>query len=176
MPLTRKEKATQVDAIAADLEGAASLYLTNFEGLTVAQSNKLRGRLREQNINYKVLKNTLVRRAMEQVGGYDELVDHLHGPTAVAFSQEPAAPARIIQKFLDDEGIERPKLKVAYVDGDIYGGDQLSALAALKSRTELLGDIMGLLQAPITNVVQGLQDQSRTLAGAISAIAEKEEA
>ncbi len=174
MPLTREQKAVQVDAIAADLEGASSLYLTNFQGLSVAQSNTLRGRLRAEGIDYKVLKNTLVRRAMEKVGGFDDLLEHLHGPTAVAFSEQPAAPARVIKAFLEDEDVERPELKVAYVDGDIYGGDQLGMLAALKSKSELLGDIMSLLQAPITNVVSGLQAQGSNLAGAIQAIAEKE--
>ena len=167
MPLTRKQKAAEVDSIAEDLEAAPSLYLTNFQGLSVAETNDLRARLREEGISYKVLKNTLVRRAMEQVGGYDELVDHLHGPTAVAFSEEPAAPARVIKDFLDDVGTDRPELKVAYVDGDVYGGDQLSVLAALKSRKELLGDIVGLLQAPMMNIVKGLQDQGRTLAGVL---------
>ncbi|HMB89368.1 MAG TPA: 50S ribosomal protein L10 [Rhodothermales bacterium] len=176
MPLTKAQKSTQVDEITGQLEGAATLYLTDYQGLSVEQVNELRDRFRKSGVDYKVIKNTLLRLAMERIGGYDELYDHLHGPTAVAISEEPAAPARVIKDFLDDLKTERPELKVAFVDGAIYGSDQLDVLASLKSKDELIADIIGLLMAPMTNIVGALQAQGSNLVGAIKTIAEKEEA
>ena len=100
MPLTKEQKATAVDAITGQLEAAPMLYLTDFKGLTVEQANDVRRRFRESGVAYKVVKNTLLRRAMEGLGGYDDLYDYLKGPTAVAFSEEPAAPARVISRIV----------------------------------------------------------------------------
>lgn len=175
MPLNRDQKAVLIDEISDQLEGTPTIYLTDFKGLTVAESNELRGQFREAGVEFKVVKNTLLRMAMERLGGYDDLMEHLSGPTAVALSEEPAAPARVIKAFTKDAGTEKPTLRVAFVDGDVYGGDQLDMLASLKSRDELLGDILGLLMAPMTNVVGALEAQGQNLVGAIKAIAERDE-
>ncbi len=174
MPLTKEQKATAVEAITGQLEAAPMLYLTDYKGLNVEQANDLRRRFREAGVGYKVVKNTLLRLAMEGIGGYDELYDHLNGPTAVAFSEEPAAPARVIKTFTRDTKQELPELKVAYIDGDIYQADQLDVLASLKSKNELIGDIVGLLMAPITNVVGALQAQGTNLLAILQTISEKE--
>ncbi len=174
MPLTKEQKATAVEAITGQLEAAPMLYLTDYKGLTVEQANDLRRRFREAGVGYKVVKNTLLRLAMEGIGGYDELYDHLNGPTAVAFSEEPAAPARVIKTFTRDTRQALPELKVAYIDGDIYQAGQLDVLAALKSKNELIGDIVGLLMAPITNVVGALQAQGSNLLAILQTISEKE--
>ncbi|NNF04962.1 MAG: 50S ribosomal protein L10, partial [Rhodothermales bacterium] len=96
----------------------------------------------------------------------------LHGPTAVAFSDEPATAARVMKKFRDDGKLEIPKLKGAHVDGAVYQADALELLAKLKSKEELLGEIIGLLQSPMSNVISALTAQGETLAGAIKVIAE----
>ena len=176
MPLTKEQKAATVDDITGKLETANTLYLTDYKGLTVEQVNDLRRRFRASGVDYKVIKNTLLRLAMERLGGYDDLYDHLHDPTAVALSEEPAAPARVIKDFFKDANIELPALKVAYIDGALYGSDQLDTLASLKSKDELLGDILGLLLSPMTNVVSALQAQGSNLAAILQTIAEKEEA
>lgn len=176
MPLTKNQKATAVEDIKALLESSPTVYVTNYSGLTVAQSNELRNRFREAGVRYQVLKNTLVRLAMERIGGYDELYAHLNGPTAVAFSEEPSAPARVIKKFLQDKNIELPELRAAYVDGSVYGPGTLETLASLKSKEELIGDILGLLLSPMTNVVGGLQAQGSNLLGILKTISEKEAA
>lgn len=175
MPLTRQQKRDAVAAIAEDLQSANTVYLTDFVGLTVDQANTLRGEFFKADVRYKVLKNTLLRRAMEDAeADYSGLFEHLSGPTAVAFTNDPATPAKVIKKFL---GTDRtlPRLKGAYVDGAFFGPDALDALAALKSKDELIGDIIGLLMAPATNIVGGLQAQGSTLLGAIKTIAEREE-
>lgn len=176
MPMTRNEKAAAVDEITELLDRAPTVYLTNYSGLTVDQANELRDRFRKAGVEFRVLKNTLVRLAMERIGGYDDLVEHLSGPTAVAFSEEPAAPARVIKDFLGDLNTEKPQLKAAYIGGAFYGAEALDVLASLKSKDELIGDIVGLLLAPASNIVGAIQSPAQTLAGAIKVIAEKEEA
>lgn len=175
MPMTKEEKALELDDIQALLEKTSTVYLTNYSGLTVAQANELRNRFRDAGIQYRVLKNTLVRIAMQRIGGYDEILEHLQGPTAIAFTEEPAAPARVIKKFAADLNIGLPELKAAYIDGAVYGGaEQLDSLASLKSKDELIGDVLGLLLAPIANVVGGLQAQGSNLVGILQTLAERE--
>src|SRR5690606_26866152 len=119
-------------------------------------------------------KNTLLRRAMEAKGGFDGLYEQLNGPTAVAFTNDPASPAKVIKKFLEGRDKALPKFKGAYVDGAVFGEGQLDALASLKSRDELLADILGLLMAPITNVASALGAPGRKIAGVVKEIAERE--
>ena len=175
MPLTKQQKEEALGAIADRLEGANTVYLTDYQGLTVEQATGLRRAFREADVDYKVLKNTLLRRAMEARGGFDELYDALNGPTAVAFTNDPAGPAKVIKKFLADNDLEVPRFKGAYIDGAVYGEGDLDVLAQLKSRDELLADILGLLLAPITNVASALGAQGAGLASVIQQISEKEE-
>ncbi len=175
MPLTKAQKSEALGAIAEQLGEANTVYLTDYQGLTVEQATGLRRAFREADVQYKVLKNTLLRRAMQDQGGFDELIDQLHGPTAVAFTNDPAGPAKVLTKFLKDNDLEVPRFKGAYIDGSVYGDDQLDVLAALKSKDELLADILGLLMAPITNVASALGAQGAGLASVIQQISEKEE-
>jgi large subunit ribosomal protein L10 len=175
MPLNRTQKAVVIDEIADQLKDASIIYVTNFAGLTVQQSNELRGRFRSANVDYRVCKNTLLQLALDRVGGFDELEDYLSGPTAIAFTDDPAVPARIIKDFREEEDVERPELKAAYIEGDLYGADQLDALADLKSREELIGDILGLLLAPAQNIAGALQGPASMLAGGLQTLAERDE-
>ena len=176
MPLTREQKQEALADIQAALSDASSVYLTDYKGLSVEQANQLRRAFRKADVQYRVLKNTLLRRAMEDKGGYDDLLDQLNGPTAVAFTTDPASPAKVIKKFFDDTDGELPRFKGAYIEGAIYQEDQLDALAKLKSKDELIADILGLLMAPITNVASALGAQGSGLASVIQQISEKEEA
>ena len=172
MALTKEQKSTIVEEVTGQLEEASTIYLANASGLSVENANQLRKKFRDSNIQFRIVKNTLLRLAMERVGGYDELFDQLEGPTAVAFSQEPASPARVIKDFASGPGGGIPALKAAFVDGAVYGSDAINVLASLKSKDELIGDILGLLMAPMTNVVGGLQAQGSNLIGAIKTISE----
>ncbi|MBT8401634.1 MAG: 50S ribosomal protein L10 [Rhodothermia bacterium] len=156
------------------LDSSPIVYLTNFSGLSVAQATDLRNRFRDMGVQYRVVKNTLLKIAMEKKGGFENLYEHLNGPVAVAFSEDPSAPARVIKKFLTDEKSERPELRAAFIEGAIYQADALETLAALKSKDELIADIVGLLMAPMTNIVGALQGAGSNLVGSIRAIAEKE--
>jgi large subunit ribosomal protein L10 len=176
MALTKQQKEAIVKEVAGRLEGATTIYLTNASGMSVSQVNDLRGRFRASGVGFQVVKNTLLRRAMDGVGGFEGLYGHLEGPTAVAYSEEPAAPARVIKKFVEQTNATLPTLKVAYVDGALYDGATIDMLAALKSKDELIGDILGLLMAPIANVIGGLQAQGGNIVGALKTIAERGEA
>ena len=172
MAMNKTQKAATVDKLVEKLEQTPTIYLTNYTGLTVEQATDLRTQFRAAGVEYKVIKNTMLRLAMERIGGYDELFDHLHGPTAVAFAEEPSAPGRVIKKYLSDKKTDITALKGAHIDGAVYHADALEVLANLKSKTELLGEIITLLQSPITNVVGALQAQGGNLVGAIKTIAE----
>ena len=163
MAMTKEQKTAAVQELVGKLEEAPTVYLTNYSGLTVAQANNLRGQFRAAGVEFKVVKNTLLKLAMDKVGGYDELLDYLSGPTAIAFTQEPAAPARVIKKFVKESKTENPSLKGANVEGAIFHQDALNILADLKSTDELLGDIVSAIQAPGSN-----------LAGAVKVLAERE--
>jgi large subunit ribosomal protein L10 len=142
----------------------------------VAQSNDLRGRFREAGVEYQVTKNTLARIALDRLEGMDALEEFFAGPTAVAFSEDPAKPARVIQDFVEEEDVERPELKVAWVEGDLYEGhDALDTLADLKSREELIGEIVGLLLSPSQNVVGGLKSSGQNLAGILQTLSEEDD-
>lgn len=176
MSMTKAQKVEAVGQLVEKLQQTPTIYLTNYSGLTVEQATELRTKFREAGVEYKVVKNTMLRLAMEQIGGYDDLYDTLHGPTAVAFSEEPSSPARVIKKFNDDKKSELPSLKAAHIEGAVYHADALEVLTKLKSKAELIGEIVGLLQSPITNVVGALQAQGSNIVGAIKTIAEKAEA
>ena len=169
---TLAEKKETVEQITEDLNGAGAVYITNYSGMSVGEVNNMRGEFYEDDIKYKVYKNTLVKRAMEEVGGYEDLYPHLVEQNGFAFVEEElAAPAKVIKKLFEET--ERPKFKAAIIDGDYYGEDELETLAAMKSKSEVIGDIVGLLLAPVSNIVGALQAPGRNIAGALETIAEE---
>lgn len=172
---TLEEKKEVVDSVAERLEDAPAIYLTDFSGLTVEETNELRSRFREEDVDYTVYKNTLLEMAMERVGGYDDVVEYLHGPTAVAFTEDPAAPAKVLDQFLEDNDSEKPSFKAALVEGDLYATDEFDALAALKSKDELIGEIVTLLQSPIRTVVGAVSSQGGRLTALVRTIGEGED-
>lgn len=176
MSKNRAEKAEIIDQIGEKLSEYPIIYLTNFEGLTVGQSNDLRGRFREAGVDYQVTKNTLARIALDQIEGKDALEEFFAGPTAVAFSEDPAKPARVIQDFVEEEEVDRPELKVAWIEGEMYEDPEaLDTLADLKSREELIGEIVGLLLSPAQNVVGSLQGTGQRLGGLVQSLADEDE-
>lgn len=169
---TLAEKKATVEQITEDLKSSGAVYITNYSGMSVKQVNNMRGEFFEGDIKYKVYKNTLVKRAMDEVGGYEDLYPHLVEQNGFAFVEEElAAPAKVIKKLFEET--EKPKFKAAIIDGDYYGEDELETLAAMKSKSEVIGDIVGLLLAPVSNVVGALQAPGRNIAGALETIAEE---
>lgn len=171
---TLSEKKAVVEEITEHLNNSNAVYITKYTGMSVSDMGGLRGKFREGNVNFKVYKNTLVKRAMDTIGGYEELYPHLEDQNGFAFvNEELAAPAKVLKDYIKEHN--KPEFKAALIDGDFYGQAQLDSLAAMKSKNEVIGDIMGLLLSPISNVVSGLQAQGSNIAGAVQTIAEKGE-
>ncbi|WP_069132529.1 50S ribosomal protein L10 [Rhodohalobacter halophilus] len=171
---TLAEKKAVVEEITEKLESSNAVYITKYTGMSVSDMGELRGKFREGNVQFKVYKNTLMKRAMDTIGGYDKLYDHLEDQNGFAFVEEElAAPAKVLKDYIKEHN--KPEFKAALIDGDFYSQDQLDTLAAMKSKSEVIGDIVGLLMAPVSNVVSGLQAQGSNIAGAIQTIAEKGE-
>jgi len=172
--MNREEKAQYIDDLAAELSAANILYLTDTADLTVETINSLRRRCFQSNISLKVVKNTLLKKAMDRVEGknYGELTSLLKGSTSIMISQEANAPARLIQEFRKKN--QKPILKGAYIEEAIFIGDnQLVALETLKSKEELIGEIVGLLQSPAKNVLSGLKGAGGKIAGILKTLEER---
>lgn len=171
---TLAKKKAVVEEATENLNKAGAVYITNYSGMSVSEINNLRGEFFKGDITFRVYKNTLIKRAMDDVGGYEDLYPHLVEQNGFAFVEEElAAPAKVIKKFHDEN--KKPKFKAAIIDGDFYGEDQLETLASMKSKTEVIGDIVGLLLAPVSNVVSALQAPGKNIAGAVETIAEQGE-
>ncbi len=178
MAVTAKKQAA-VAGIKESLAGAKGVVLTSYSGLTVAQDTELRRELREAGVSYHVVKNTMLRIAANEVG-LEGLSEHLEGTTAMAYSEDAVAPAKIICGFikknkLEDTGILT--VKVGIVEGKVISADEVKALAALPSREELIAKVLGSMNAPITNTVNVLQGVIRNAVYVLDAIrAQKESA
>jgi large subunit ribosomal protein L10 len=172
--MTREEKAKYIDDLAAELSEANIFYLADTAELTVEVVNNLRRRCFQSNIRMRVVKNTLLQKAMDRVEGKDfgNLGDTLSGATSIMFAEVANVPGKLIQEFRKKN--EKPILKGAYIEEAIFIGDnQLDALANLKSREELIGEIIGLLQSPAKNVVSGLKGAGGKIAGILKTLEER---
>ena len=176
MSVTRAQKEEVVAQLTERLEDHPSVYVTDYKGLNVEEIDQLRQVLREAGVEYRVVKNTLLKRAMQNTGGYDSAFDHLHGPTAVAIGIEPSAAARAIKAFQKKVDSSLPELKAAIVDGVLFEGDQLDELASLKSKGELLGEVVTLLLSPIQTVVSTVDSQGSNLLAILETIQNRSEA
>jgi len=174
--MTKAQKTALIAELKVKFSESSFFYITDSSTLTVEQTNNLRALCYEKGVEMKVVKNTLAIKALEENAeekNYTPLFDALKGPTAIMFSETGNVPAKVIKEFR--EKAERPILKAAYIDSDIFiGDDQVEALANLKSKEDLIGDIILLLQSPIKNVVGSLQSGGNTIAGLVKALQERE--
>jgi len=173
--MNREEKNEIVQDLKEKMSTFGHFYLTDTSNLTVAKINAIRRACFDKNITIQVAENTLIRKALEASGdGYDQLFDSLKGSTAIMFSETANAPAKLIKELRKRS--DKPVLKAAYVESSIYVGDnQLDSLVNLKSKNELIGDIIGLLQSPAKNVISGLQSGGNKLAGIVKTLSERAE-
>ena len=173
MPTLSQKKAV-VEEITEQLKNSNAVYITKYTGMSVGDMGKLRGKFRDGNVQFKVYKNTLIKRAMDTIGGYEELYPHLEDQNGFAFvNEELAVPAKVLKDYIKENN--KPEFKAAFIDGDFYSQDKLDTLAAMKSKNEVIGDVIGLLLSPVSNVVSALQAQGSNIAGAVQTIAEKSE-
>jgi large subunit ribosomal protein L10 len=174
--MTREEKAQIIDELSTKFADNTHFYITDASGFTVEQVNNFRRLCYKSGIEYRVYKNTLIRKALEKREGvdYTPLFETLNGFSGVIFSKEAAnTPARVIQEFrkkLDG----KPILKAASIDSDLYIGDEnVKLLSELKSKNELIGDVISLLQSPAKNVLSALLSGKNTVAGLVKALEER---
>jgi len=174
--VTRAEKDQAITELIGEIESTNVLYLTDASSMDAESTSKLRRACHKGGIRMKVVKNTLLRKAMEGVEGkdYSELYPTIVGQTAVLFAEKGNAPAKLIKDFRQKKGT-RPALKSAWIDEAVFiGDDQLVMLSELKGREELIGEIIGLLQSPMKNVISALQGSGgHKIAGLVKALQEK---
>ncbi|PWT71957.1 MAG: 50S ribosomal protein L10, partial [Bacteroidetes bacterium] len=174
-----KEQKNEVIEVLKDKFGQYNnFYVTNTESLTVEQVGKLRRICFDKNVEMKVAKNTLIKKALQNLDDkrFSGVYEALNGVTALLFSDNAKDPALIISSFRKEANLEKPVLKAAFIDGDVFAGDnQLKTLTTLKSKQDLIGEIIGLLQSPAKNVISGLNAGAK-LAGLVQALEAKAKA
>jgi large subunit ribosomal protein L10 len=173
--MTKEQKNEVIEALKEKFSQYNNFYVTNTESLTVDQVGKLRRICFNKQVEMKVAKNTLIKKALESLNKdrYANVFDSLNGVTALLFSENPKEPALIISDFRRDSKGELPTLKAAFIDGDVFAGDkQLDTLKTLKSKQDLIGEVIGLLQSPAKNVISALNAGGK-LASLVKALEER---
>ena len=175
--MNRSEKANAIEVLKDKFAAHEFFYLTDSSTLSVEEINRLRGLCFEQGIEMRVVKNTLAIKALEQADeskGYAAVIEQLKGPTAIMFTTNSNAPAKVIKDFRKDK--EMPRLKAAYIDTDVFVGDEsIEELIKLKSKEELVGEVIGLLQSPMKNLISALNSGGNTLSRLLKALEERGE-
>jgi large subunit ribosomal protein L10 len=172
--MNKDDKNIIIDELVENLKQYQYVYVTDSSKLSATSNNDLRKLLHKNGVKMQVIKNTFVHQALEKSGTeWGELKDTLVGTTALLFASNPKSPAIAIKEFRKKS--DRPLLKGAYIDSDVFiGDDQLGTLVDLKTKDELVGEIIGLLRSPATNVISALQSGGNTIAGLLKTLAERE--
>ncbi len=175
--MTREEKAQVIAGLSEKFQESDHYYITDTSGLSVAEINKFRAMCFKEGIEYKVAKNTLIKKALESLESSDpKLEEALKGVSGIMFVKENAsAPAKLIKDYRKADPNDRPKFKAASIDSDIFvGEEQLDFLSKLKSKEELIGEVINLLQSPAKEVLSLLQSGEHKLAGIVKTLSERE--
>lgn len=157
--MTKEQKNEVIGVLKEKFSQYNNFYIADTESLTVEQIGKLRRHCFEKQVEMKVAKNTLIRKALESIDNdkYSGVYDALHNVTALMFSENPKDPAVIISSFRKEGNKEKPVLKAAFINGDVFmGDDKLKSLTQIKTKNELIGDVIGLLQSPAKRVIAAL--------------------
>jgi large subunit ribosomal protein L10 len=174
--MTKDQKNEVIELLKEKFTQYNNFYITDTEALTVAQVSALRRTCFDKKVEMKVAKNTLIRKALESLDAekYAGLYDSLHNVTALMFAENPKEPAMIITSFRKGANSEKPVLKAAFINGDVYtGNENLKALTQIKSKNELIGEVIGLLQSPAKRVIAALlHHHEKAAVGATEAVAE----
>ena len=164
--MTKDQKHEVIETLKGKFSQYTNFYITDTESLSVAQITNLRRHCFNKQVEMKVAKNTLIKKAMESLDNekYAGVYDSLHKVTALMFSESPKDPAMIISSFRKEINGDKPLLKAAFLNGDVFiGNDQLIALTKIKTKNEMIGEVIGLLMSPIQRVIGALQNRPETL-------------
>ncbi|MGM9760291.1 MAG: 50S ribosomal protein L10 [Parabacteroides sp.] len=174
--MRKEDKGAIISQLTETVKSYPNFYLTDIEAMDAEKTSKLRRECFKQEVKLVVVKNSLLRKALENVeGDFSPLHDALKGNTAVMFSQVANAPARLIKDFTKDtKGEGKPQLKAAYVQESFYvGAENLDALVSIKSKNELIADVIALLESPAKNVISALQSSGQTIHGLLKTLEER---
>ena len=173
--MTREEKSRVIDKLTEQINNSSHMYITDTLGLNAGDTVTLRKECYKNKVELVIAKNTLLKKAIEKSDkDLSELFEALTGPTSVMFTDTGNKPAKLINDFRKKNNLEKPILKGAYVEEGFYFGDnQVDVLASIKSKDELIADVIGLLQAPVVNVLSAIQSGGNTLAGILKTLEEK---
>lgn len=175
--MKKEDKNLVIEQLKATLSEYSHFYVTNIEGLNADKTSQLRRECFKKEIKLMVVKNTLLAKALEgSAAATEELLGSLKGNTAIMFCNTGNAPAKVIKDFnKKNKGLGKPELKAAYVEETVFiGANQLDALASIKSKNELIADLVALLQSPAKNVVSALQSGANTIHGVLKTLGERE--
>lgn len=170
--MTKQEKNDVIELLKGKFAQYNNFYITDTESLSVEQVTNLRRHCFDKQVEMKVAKNTLIKKALESIDAekYAGVYDSLHKVTALMFSENPKDPAMILSGFRKANNNEKPELKAAFINGDVFVGDnQLKALTQIKTKNELIGEVIGLLQSPIQRVIGALQNRENATGAAATA-------
>ncbi|MDR1645873.1 MAG: 50S ribosomal protein L10 [Tannerellaceae bacterium] len=178
--MKKEDKSAIIEQLSATVQEYPNFYLTNIEALNAEKTSALRKECFKQEVKLVVVKNTLLKKALERIDGdFSSLDAVLKGNTAVMFSHVANVPARLIKDFTKaakgkDKENAKPQLKAAYVQETFYiGAEHLEALVNVKSKNELIGDVVALLQSPVKNVISALQSSGQTILGVLKTLEER---
>lgn len=173
--MRKEEKRAIIDTIAEEIKATPHFYVTDISGLNAEKTYELRKMCYEKKVKLMVVKNTLLQKALEQIDFAEpDMYETLKGSSAIMFSETANVPAKLIKEFRKKD--EKPSIKSAYVQECLFIGDQsINELANMKSREELIGDIIGLLQSPAKNVISALQSGGQTISGLVKTLSERPE-
>ena len=173
--MRKEDKGVIIEQLTATLKEYPNFYLTDIEAIDAEKTSKLRRECFKNEVKLVVVKNSLLKKALENIeGDFSPLHDALKGNTAVMFSQVANAPARLIKDFTKDtKGEGKPQLKGAYVQESFYGADALEQLVNIKSKKELIADVIALLESPTKNVISALQSSGQTIHGLLKTLEER---
>jgi large subunit ribosomal protein L10 len=160
--MTTEQKKQAIEVLKEKFSQYNNFYVTNTESLTVEQTNKLRGLCFDKSVEMKVAKNTLIVKALQQLDAekYSGVMEAFHGVTALMFSDSPKEPALLISSLRQEFNTDKPLLKAALIGDEVYlGNDSLIALKNIKTKNELIGEVIGLLKSPISRVLSALQNR-----------------
>ncbi len=173
--MDKNQKSEVTQEVVELLKKSTAVYLTDYSGINVEDLSKIRREFRKEGVTYKVIKNTLFKRAIDEVGGYEKLDGHLKGMIGYAFNADnPSAPAKIIKKYFDEK--QKLPLVACYIDSAFYDGSQLNVLATMPSKPEIIAGILGSLNAPVSGVVGAVNAVIRDLVSVIDEISKQKAA
>lgn len=173
--MKKAKKVEVLEEIKELIKNSSAMFLVDYKGVNVADINKLRSNFKKEGVTYKVFKNTLFRKALEEIGGYEKLYDQLVGMTGIAFAGDNfVAPAKIIKKYFDETG--KFAFKGCYLESTFYGADQLNTLASMPTKEEIIAGIIGSIASPASGIVGAINAIMRDLVSVVDEIAKKKAA